>query len=76
MSGCEGQERIRTAFPPAVDLSVEAKPAITPEVLTSDISAAQYDSDLEAWGERGWAAIARVCNWAKSRGMKIECKTE
>jgi hypothetical protein len=60
-------------LPSAADLAVEAKPAITPAVLTDDTAAAEYDSAVEAWGERGWAAVARICRWAKSHGSRAPC---
>jgi hypothetical protein len=76
VSACGGQEKIRIAYPPAADLVDEQKPEITAAVLESDVAAAEYDSAVEAWGERGWSAVGRVCRWAKAHGMKIECKPE
>jgi hypothetical protein len=73
VSGCAGQARIQPVYPPATDLKEEEKPEITPEVLESDVAAAEYDSSVEAWGERGWATVDRLCRYFKTHGMKIEC---
>lgn len=60
-------------FPPPVDLIVEAKPVAGPEIVTDDHAAAAYSAAIEAWGERGWAAVGRLCRWAARNGMKVEC---
>lgn len=32
------------------------------------------NSAFEAWGERGWAAVARLCRWAEANGaVGLEC---
>ncbi|GGJ36320.1 hypothetical protein GCM10011393_03450 [Sphingopyxis bauzanensis] len=38
----------------------EAEPAIIPAVLTDSNAAAEYDSAIEAWGDWGCAAVARI----------------
>ena len=76
MSACGAPGQTRPAFPSAIDLKAEPKPAITPDVLTSDIAAEQYNSSVEAWGERGWAAVARICRWSKALGNPVECPPE
>lgn len=43
------------------------------ETVTSAQAAAEYDIALESWGERGWAAVARICRWAKGLGADVEC---
>jgi len=55
-------------------LAIEKKPEITEAVLTSAIADEEYDSHVEAWGERGWAAVARICQWAKAHGSDVECE--
>ena len=57
------------AFPSAADLRQEAKPQLTVEALASDAALDAHDAAVEAWGERGWAAVRRVCVWAKGHGM-------
>jgi hypothetical protein len=37
--------------------------------ITDDAVAAKYSSDLEAWGDRGWATVARLCRWAQANAM-------
>jgi len=67
---------IQPAFPPAPDIKAlqETKPRPTPAILTSSKASAQYNADLEAWGERLSASGRRVCVWLKSQGMKnIDC---
>ena len=61
------------ALPPAQDLVIEPKPAVTEAVLTSAVAAEEYNSALEAYGDRGWAAVKRICQWAKAHGAKVEC---
>ena len=72
-TGCAVQGSPRPIFPSAADLAVEPKPAITPAVLADDRAAAEYDSAVEAWGERGWAAVARICRWAARLGATVNC---
>lgn len=73
VSGCAGRDGGVQTFPPPADLIVEAKPAAGAEIVTDAQAAARYDAAVEAWGERGWAAVARVCRWAERRGMEINC---
>ena len=60
-------------FPPSADLAVESKPVPPPEIVTSAQAAAEYDIALEAWGERGWRTVARICRWAQENGAEIDC---
>lgn len=71
--GCATRERIRPLFPPAADLKVEAKPRLDPSALDSEAALDAHDIALEAWGEAGWAAVARICRWAKANGMAVAC---
>lgn len=34
------------------------------EAITDDMAAARYSAAIETWGERGWAAVGRLCRWA------------
>lgn len=54
---------------------MEPKPLPPIEALTSEKAAADYDVSLEAWGTRGWQTVARVCQWAKASGAKVDCPT-
>ena len=76
-SGC-GERVISTPlFPPSADLVVETKPVPPLEIVTSEQAAAEYDVAVEAWGERGWRTVARLCRYFVGHGMQIECpKTE
>ncbi|WP_374534413.1 hypothetical protein [Phenylobacterium sp.] len=71
---CASREPQLTAYPPSADLKVEAKPVLAPEALTSDNALAEYDAAVEAWGERGWAAVARICRWAVTNGAQLPFK--
>lgn len=51
----------------------EAKPTPTIDILTDSDAEARYNSAVEAWGERGWTAIARICQWAKDHDPKTKC---
>ena len=44
--------------PPVADLAVEKKPVMPVEAITDDTAAAQYSSDVEGWGDRGWATAS------------------
>lgn len=68
VSGCGKQEPTFRTFPPVEDARPEPKPVPGPEVLESEEAANLYDSALEAWGERGWAAVARICRDAVRKG--------
>jgi hypothetical protein len=76
VQGCGAPGQIRPVFPSAIDLAAEAKPVPSLDVLTSDVAAEQYNSSVEAWGERGWSAIARICRWSARLGNPIECPPE
>lgn len=73
VSGCGDKARVQPIFPPPVDLASEPKPVPAPEIVTDDHAAAAYSAAIEAWGERGWAAVGRLCRWAARNGMKVEC---
>lgn len=72
VSGCaSNSERVKSMplFPPSADLKDEAKPVAGPEIVTSAQAAADYDASVEAWGERGWRSVGRICRWAVANGM-------
>lgn len=73
VSGCDKQVTPRTALPPAADLTVEAKPPPTVDILTDAAADARYNNAVEAWGERGWTAVARLCRWARANGAAVDC---
>lgn len=71
---CASREPRLNAFPPSADLQVEAKPVLTVEALASDNALAEHDAAVEAWGERGWAAVGRMCRWAVTNGAQLPFK--
>ena len=71
--GCAHRERISPLFPPASDLKVEPKPRLDPAALDSELALDAHDIALEAWGEAGWQAVARICRWAQANGMAVAC---
>lgn len=75
VSGCAAPPPpVSPAFPSYADLTVEPKPQPTIDILTSDKASADYDVAVEAWGTRGWQAVARICRWAKDMGApKLDC---
>lgn len=76
-SGCASRERVTPIFPPPADLRVEPKPVLAPEALTSEAALDAHDIALETWGERGWAAVGRICRWAVRNGLeKTECPAD
>lgn len=66
--------RALNAYPPSADLKVEAKPQLAADALASDNALAEHDAAVEAWGERGWAAVARICRWTEAGGAKLPFK--
>lgn len=58
-------------YPPAEDLRVQPKPVPPDDVLTSRIAGEQHDNGVEAWGEAGWAAVARSCRFWRDQGMRL-----
>ena len=65
----------RTPLPPVADLVVEPKPQLAPEDLDSDAALDRHDIALEVWGERGWAAVGRLCRWAQANGTNgLRCQ--
>lgn len=77
VSGCANRVTIRPIFPPAADVQAlqESKPRPTPDILTSSQAEAQYNADIEAWGERLSSSGRRLCMWLKSQGAKdLSCK--
>jgi len=60
-------------LPPAADLRDEPKPVPTEAILTDAEAEARYNSAIEAWGERGWAQVARMCRWAVAHGSRVPC---
>lgn len=68
-SGCAGKEPPPLTYPSAADLTYEAKPRLDPGAVDSEAALDRYEIDLELWGERGWAAVARLCRFHKAMGM-------
>lgn len=55
--------------PPVADLTVTPKPVMPVAAITDDQAAARYSSDIEAWGDAGWATVGRLCRWAAANEM-------
>lgn len=68
-NGCSTPARVHQTFPSAADLAIENKPLPGVDTLTSETAADAYDAKLEAWGERGWLALGRVCRQLVAIGM-------
>lgn len=72
--GCASRERPTPIYPDPADLRVEAKPLLTPEAVNSEADLDAHDIALEAWGDRGWLAVGRLCRWAAGLGAEgLEC---
>ena len=62
------------SFPPASDLRVQPKPVQPDDIATSRVAGELHDNAGEAWGETGWAHVARLCRFFDTLGMKrLEC---
>lgn len=68
---CASREPRLNAYPPSADLRVEPKPRLAADALASDNALAEHDAAVEAWGERGWAAVGRLCRWAEATGAQL-----
>jgi hypothetical protein len=68
-------ERVVTlgAFPPAEDVKAltEPKPVPTDAIATDPVAEAQYNAEVEGWGDRLYRAGGRVCRHAVANGMKL-----
>ena len=73
VSSCASKAPRLSAYPPSADLRVEPKPELSVEAVASgsDAALALHDDAVEAWGERGWAAVARICRWAVTNGAEL-----
>lgn len=69
-SSCASKGLPLIAYPPAADLQVEPKPLLAIEALGSDNALSEHDAAVEAWGERGWATVGRICRWADANGER------
>lgn len=74
---CAPKARIQPLYPSAADLRVEPKPLLDPAALGSDEALDAHDNAVEAWGERGWRTVARICrqveSWEKGRQLPFDC---
>lgn len=72
VASCETPGNIR---PPVEDLRVRPKPVPSDDVLTSREAGEKFDNAVEAWGEAGWATVARSCRFWRDQGMPLpfEC---
>lgn len=68
VSACGTPAKTFHSFPPVEDVRTEVKPLPGPEVFESDEAAQTFNSAIEAWGERGWAAVGRICRDAVRKG--------
>ena len=68
----------RPVFPPRADIKAvtEAKPVPPIEIVIDPEVEAQYDADLESWGERLRSAGIRLCNWSVDQGADFTCPKE
>ena len=69
VQGCGPQIQLRPLYPPASELAVEPKPVPSADIVTSAVAGAEYSARVEAWGERGWLTVARLCRYYKGQGM-------
>ena len=73
VSSCANKVPVQN-FPPRADLAVEAKPILTADALASDKALNDHEVAVEAWGTRGWLAVARLCRWAQDTGAPgLDC---
>lgn len=69
VASCASKDKTSQQFPSAQDLQTEPKPQLTADALNSAAALEEHDARVEAWGERGWRAVGRVCVWARDMGM-------
>lgn len=68
---------MKPIYPLSADLRVEPKPVPTAAIVTDAQAAANYDAEIEAWGERGWSTVARLCrtveSWESGNQLPFDC---
>lgn len=71
LTACAGRNSIQVVpiGPPVADITTEIKPVMPDAAITDDSVNAKYNSDVEGWGDRGWAAVGRLCRWASANKM-------
>lgn len=76
VSSCANSTYRLESYPPIADLRDEPKPRLRIEDGESEKALIEHDDAIEAWGERGWAAVGRICRWAKANGLPdpVVCK--
>lgn len=70
---CAPKERIQPLFPRAEDLRVVERPHLDPSSLGSEVALDKFETRKDVWGMMGWQQVARICEWARGLGMKIDC---
>ena len=60
-------------WPRAEELKVAPRPVPSPDILTSEAAANDFDKAIRLWGEDGWKRVNRLCWWARDNGFDIEC---
>lgn len=68
-SACGNKDYAQPIYPSAADLEDEPKPTLDPAALESDAAMTAWDDAVEAWGERGWQQIGRLCRYFEERGQ-------
>lgn len=70
--GCAPKVLTSQQFPSAADMRPEPRPQLGIDALNSEAALDAYEIELEAWAERGWRAVGRICRWAVANGAKLE----
>jgi len=63
-------------YPPLADVqaATEAKPDPSDAIATDPVAEANYNVDVESWGDRVRSAGVRLCRFFKDTGMpKVSC---
>jgi hypothetical protein len=78
-TSCGPKERIRLSSPPPAAFSQEARPKLDPQVVIQNDEEGfrGHQRDKDEWGQRGWAALDRVCHWFQDQGVTgLPCTLE
>lgn len=74
VQSCASKDAKLTRLPPDADLKVIAEPAYPVEALTDEAAERAWNDAVLIWGRDGWAAVARLCTWARDMGAPVDCE--
>ncbi len=78
VASCATTAPIRLSSPAPAAFQQEPRPKLNPQVVIDNDEEGfrQHQRDKDEWGQRGWDALNRVCQWFDDQGVKgLPCTT-